>query len=91
VIPGVGPPDARIVKNITFNAVEGVDPGKTGAWFREYGDGAMRIRLEYHIRALDRWKEVKDAVNQDLQQVFEDAEFDLAVPAAAVPTGDKPL
>jgi len=75
----------------TVSAVEGVDPEQTSAWFWEYGDRAMRIRLEYHIRALDRWKDVKDAVNQDLQQAFEDAEFDLAVPTAAVPVEDKPL
>jgi len=82
---------ALVLAEETVSAVEGVDPQKTGAWFWEYGDRAMRIRLEYHIRALDRWKELKDTVNRDLQQAFEDAEFDLAVPAAAVPVEDKPL
>ncbi len=57
----------------TTSAVDGVDPGETEAWFWEYGDAAMRIRLEYHVEALDRWKDVKHAVNRDLQAAFEDA------------------
>ncbi|MEF8840187.1 MAG: mechanosensitive ion channel family protein [Haloarculaceae archaeon] len=64
----------------TANAVDGVDPEGTGAWFWEYGDSAMRIRFEYHIEATDRWKEVKDTVNRDIQRAFEEAGFDLVVP-----------
>jgi len=68
----------------TANAVNGVDPEQTGAWFWEYGDSAMRIRFEYHIEATDRWKEVKDTVNRDVQRAFDEAGFDLVVPTSTL-------
>jgi len=79
-----GMDDAIALARETASAVDGVDPEKTGAWFWEYGDSAMQIRLEYHIRALDRWKQVKDTVNRDIQRAFEDAGFDLALPTRTV-------
>lgn len=72
------------------NAVDGVDPGKTGAYFWEYGDAAMRIRLEYHIEALDRWKEAKDRVNRDVRAAFEDAGIDLAPATRTVRVVEEP-
>lgn len=75
----------------TVSGVDGVDPEKTGAWFWEYGERALRIRLEYHIRALENWKDVRDTVNRDLQQAFADAPFELAVPTRTVHVDDKPL
>ena len=68
----------------TVNGVDGVDTDRTGAWFWEYGDSAMRIRLEYHIDALDRWKEVRDIVNREIQRAFEDAGLDMAFPTRTV-------
>jgi MscS family membrane protein len=72
----------------TVNAVDGVDPAQTGAWFREYGDAAMRIRLEYHIDARDRWKAVKDSVNRGIQQAFAEADIELAVPTRTLRVED---
>jgi len=68
----------------TVNAVDGVDSEQTGAWFWEYGDSAIRIRLEYYIEALDRWKSVKDTVNRNIQQAFENEGFDMAFPTRTV-------
>ncbi|OYR41688.1 hypothetical protein DJ82_04585 [Halorubrum sp. Ib24] len=68
----------------TTNDVDGVDAERTGAWFWDYGDSAMRIRLEYHIEALDRWKEVRGAVNGEIQRAFADAGFDMAFPTRTV-------
>ena len=68
----------------TVNAVEGVDPEQTGAWFWEYGDLAMRIRLEYHVEADADWKGVRDSVNRSVQRAFEDAGIEMALPARTV-------
>ena len=68
----------------TANAVDGVDAEQTGAWFWEYGDSAMRIRLEYHIAVRDRWKDVRDTVNRDIQTAFEDAGFEMAFPTRTI-------
>jgi len=68
----------------TANAVDGVAAEKTGAWFWEYGESSMQIRLEYYIEAADRWREVKDRVNRDIHQAFEDAGFDMAFPTRTV-------
>lgn len=68
----------------TVNGVDGVDTEQTGAWFWEYGESAMRIRLEYHIDAIDRWKEVKDTVNRELQRSFEGADIELALPTQRI-------
>jgi MscS family membrane protein len=59
------------------NGVEGVDPERTGAWFWEYGETAMKIRLEYYIDETAQWKEVRNAVNRDIQRAFDDAGIDL--------------
>jgi len=68
----------------TVNGVEGVDAERTGAWFWDYGDSAMRVRLDYHIDDLDRWKAVRDRVNRDIQRAFEDAGVDMAFPTRSV-------
>ncbi|WP_338742206.1 mechanosensitive ion channel family protein [Haloplanus salilacus] len=64
----------------TTNGVDGVDPERTGAWFWEYGDAGMKIRLEYYIADLARWKAVKDGVNRDIQRAFDEADLEMAVP-----------
>jgi len=66
------------------NDVDGVDPERTEAWFWEYGDSAMRVRLEYHIDALDEWKAVRDRVNRGVQRALEDAGIEMALAARAV-------
>lgn len=68
----------------TVNAVEGVDAEQTGAWFWEYGDSSLRIRLDYHIRNLDEWKHIKNSVNRNIQKAFEDAGFEMAFPTRTV-------
>ena len=68
----------------TVKAVDGVDADQTGAWFWEYGDSAMRIRLDYHIDDLDDWKGVRDRTNREIQRAFDDAGFDLAFPTRTV-------
>jgi MscS family membrane protein len=68
----------------TVAAVDGVDAEKTGAWFWDYGERTMQIRVTYYIEALDRWKEVRNDVNTSLQSAFEDAGLDLAVPVGTV-------
>ncbi len=76
--------EALALAEETVNDVDGVVSEKTGAWFWEYGDSAMRIRLDYYIRALDRWKNVRDTVNREIQQAFHDAGFDMAFPTRTV-------
>jgi len=68
----------------TVNGVDGVDDDRTGAWFWEYGDSAMRIRLEYHIEAIDRRKDVRGRVNREILRAFDDAGFELAFPTRTV-------
>lgn len=68
----------------TVNTVDGVDTDQTGAWFWNYGDSALQVRLEYHIDALGRWKEVRDTVNREIQAAFDDAGFDMAFPTRTV-------
>jgi MscS family membrane protein len=63
--------------------VDGVDTN-TGAWFWNYGDSTLQVRLEYHIDALGRWKEVRDTVNREIQAAFDDAGFDMAFPTRTV-------
>jgi len=65
----------------TVNGVDGVDSEGTGAWFWEYGDVAMEIRLEYYIEDMQRWKAVRDRVNQDIRRAFDEADIELAAPA----------
>ncbi len=76
--------DALELAKTVVSRVDGVDPDQTGAWFWEYSDSSMRIRLEYHIDAMGRWKEVKDTVNREIQEAFEDAGFELALPARTI-------
>jgi MscS family membrane protein len=68
----------------TANGVDGVDEERTGAWFWEYGESAMRIRLEYYVEADADWKAVKGQVNRDVQRAFADAGLDIAVPARTI-------
>jgi MscS family membrane protein len=68
----------------TVNRVDGIDTDQTGAWFWDYGDSAMRIRVDYHIAARDRWKNIRGTVNHDIQQAFEEAGFEMAFPTRTV-------
>lgn len=68
----------------TVNSVDGVDEEQTGAWFWEYGESAMRIRLDYYVVADADWKAVKGTVNYRVQRAFADAELDIAVPARTI-------
>lgn len=68
----------------TVNSVDGIDTDQTGAWFWDYGDSSMKVRLDYHIDDLDRWKEIRSAVNREIQRAFEDAGFDMAFPTRTV-------
>lgn len=70
------------------NQVEGVDTEQTGAWFWEYGDWGLRIRLQYHIADLGEWKETIDTVNRNIQERFEAAGLEMATPADALPVQD---
>jgi len=80
---------AEMQRALTLSAetvadVNGVDAEDAGAWFWEYGDRAMQIRLTYHVEDLDRWKEVRNDVNTSLQVAFEEAGLDLAVPVGTL-------
>ncbi|MXR21378.1 mechanosensitive ion channel family protein [Halobacterium bonnevillei] len=68
----------------TARGVDGVDSEQTGAWFWEYGDSAMQIRLDYFITDLRRWKAIRDEVNRSIQRAFADAGFDMAFPTRTV-------
>ncbi|PAU85401.1 hypothetical protein CK500_01650 [Halorubrum salipaludis] len=68
----------------TINAVDGVDTEQTGAWFWGYEDAALRVRVEYHIADRERWKEVRDAVNRDLQAALDEAGVEMGLPTRAV-------
>jgi MscS family membrane protein len=74
----------------TAATVDGVDPERTGAWFWEYGDTSLRIRLEYHIEARDRWKAVRDRVNRDVQAAFADTDLELTAPVGGFRLGGNP-
>lgn len=67
----------------TAGDVDGVDAESAEAWFWEYGDLGMRIRLEYHIAETSRWKEVRHTVNREIQAAFEAAGVEMALPTAA--------
>jgi small-conductance mechanosensitive channel len=71
--------DAINLAEESVNAVDEVDPEQTGAWFWEYGDWGMRIRLIYHIENLDDWKGIIHHVNQNIQERFEDGGLEMAV------------
>jgi MscS family membrane protein len=80
---------AEMQRALTLSAetvadVNGVDAEDAGAWFWEYGDRAMQIRLTYHVEDLDRWKAVRNDVNTSLQVAFEEAGLDLAVPVGTL-------
>jgi len=68
----------------TTNSVDGIDTDQTGAWFWDYDDSSLKIRVEYHIDDLDRWKEVRSTVNRSIQQAFDDAGLDMAFPTRTV-------
>ncbi len=74
----------------TARSVEGVDRDQTGAWFWDYGDATMELRLDYYISDLDRWKEVRDEVNRAIQEAFDQSalEVGLSSKAVAVPSGE---
>jgi len=68
----------------TVNSVDGIDTDQTGAWFWDYGDSSMKVRLDYHIDDLERWKEIRSTANREIQRAFEDAGFDMAFPTRTV-------
>lgn len=68
----------------TARSIEGVDPDQTDAWFWDYGDATMQIRLDYHIRDLEGWKAVRDGVNRAVQERFEEASLELGLPPETV-------
>jgi MscS family membrane protein len=63
----------------TAAAVDGVDAEQTGAWFWDYEERSMRVRLDYFIEDLDRLKEVRDEVNSKLQQAFDEADLNVGL------------
>lgn len=69
----------------TARSVDGVDAEQTGAWFWEYDELAMRIRLDYYIEDLDRWKGVRDTVNREVQAAFDDADLTVGLPQGTLP------
>lgn len=77
--------DAIRIAERSADAVEGVDSEKTGAWFWEYGDWGLRIRLQYHIENLDEWRDIRHSVNRNIQESFEDAGLEMATPADVLP------
>lgn len=68
----------------SVNDVAGVDEEQTGAWFWEYGDWGLRIRVQYHIADLGEWKDIVDTVNRNIQENFEAAGLELAGPGNAL-------
>ncbi len=76
--------DALTLITETINTVDGIDHEQTGAWFWEYGESSLRIRLEYYIRDRSRWKEIRDTVNRKMQRAFEDAGVELALPTRTI-------
>jgi MscS family membrane protein len=69
--------------------VDGVDPSGTGAWFWDYTESGLEIRADYYIEALDRWKEVRNAVNIEIQRALADHGFEVAVPTRTVRVDDR--
>lgn len=66
------------------NAVDGIDTERTGAWFWEHADWGIRIRLQYHIEEIERWKGIRDEVNRNIRERFEEAGIEMAVPVRAM-------
>lgn len=73
----------------TVNAVDGVDPEQTGAWFWEYDDAALRILIHYHVHSEASWRDVKDTVNRELQDAFETTDVELAPPTGTLRLDDE--
>lgn len=76
--------DALSLLETTMKDVDGVDASKTGAWFWDYTDSGLEIRTDYHIEALDRWKEVRGAVNLAVRRALDENGFEVAVPTRTV-------
>lgn len=70
--------------NETVNSVDGIDTDQTGAWFWDYGDSSIKIKVDYHIDDLSRWKDIRSTVNREIQRNFEDASLDMAFPTRTV-------
>jgi MscS family membrane protein len=68
----------------SVQGVDGIDVEQTGAWFWEYGDSSKRVRLEYYIADLDRWKEVRHAANRAIQTAMEEAGIEMGLPSRAI-------
>jgi MscS family membrane protein len=74
----------------TVNGIDGVKAEQTCVHFWEYGESAMAVRLEYHIAAIDRWRDVRDAVNRAIQTEFEAAGLEMALPTRSIRMHDGP-
>lgn len=81
--------DALLLLEETAKGVDGVDASKTGAWFWDYTESGMEIRIDYHIAALADWKEIRGTVNLEIQRALEDAGFEIAVPTRTVRVADE--
>lgn len=68
----------------TETKLDDVDTAESAAYFWDYGDMALKIRLTYYIEDIDRRKEIRSEVNLKLQKALEEAGLKLAVPIKPV-------
>lgn len=74
----------------SVNGVDGVDVERTGAWFWGYGESGKQVRLDYHIGEIDRWKDVRDAVNAAIQTAMDEAGLEMGLPSRSIRLEDGP-
>ena len=65
-------------------SIDGVDRDQTDAWFWDYGEATMQVRLDYYVSDLDRWKDVRDAVNRAIGHRFQEAALEVGLSPGAV-------
>lgn len=75
------------VANETLASVDDVDTEESAAYFWDYGNVALQIRLTYYIEDIDRRKEIRSEVNLALQRALEEAGLELAVPVEPIQVG----
>lgn len=67
-----------------INGVDGVRAEETGVWLWEYADSSIDIRVHYYIEDRDNWFDVRDQVNMQLKETFEQHAIEIAYPTQRV-------
>lgn len=73
----------------TVNGIEGVEEERSDIWLWEFSDSSVDLRLQYFVGKDSNWIDVKDQVNLELKEKFEDNEIEIAYPTQRVLVEDE--